>query len=320
MAVPRRGRRVVTKDTLVEVDRSVYEWLQAIRTGWGDDIMVTITALGSAFVTIAVIIAVASWLGVTRHWRTLAYWLTAVAFAELLVWALKNGFERARPETHYAEVDLYALPSGHAALSIVVYGFLAFLLAHGKPGWQKIARRVAGCLMAVLIAFSRLYLGVHWFSDVAASVGLGLAWIGLLCIAYINHVHERPLRALPLLVIVFTTLTFFGTAYANRYHDRDLRRYARPVATPTLPLDQWKNGEWRSLPAARSRVARTAGRALRGAVGRHTSAGLPTCWRRRNGGNPHRGIRARPSCGWCPRRRSTSCRCCRSSTRDSRRR
>ena len=243
---------VVTKDTLVEVDRSIYEWLQAIRTGWGDDIMVTVTALGSAFVTIAVIIAVASWLGVTRHWRTLAYWLTAVAFAELLVWALKNGFERARPETRYAEVDLYALPSGHAALSIVVYGFLAFLLAHGKPGWQKIAVALPAAVMAVLIAFSRLYLGVHWFSDVAASVGLGLAWIGLLCIAYINHVHERPLRALPLLVIVFTTLTFFGTAYANRYHDRDLRRYARPVAIPTMSLDPWKNGEWRNLPAARS--------------------------------------------------------------------
>ena len=261
---------VVTKDTLVEVDRSIYEWLQAIRTGWGDDIMVTVTALGSAFVTIAVIIAVASWLGVTRHWRTLAYWLTAVAFAELLVWALKNGFERARPETRYAEVDLYALPSGHAALSIVVYGFLAFLLAHGKPGWQKIAVALPAAVMAVLIAFSRLYLGVHWFSDVAASVGLGLAWIGLLCIAYINHVHERPLRALPLLVIVFTTLTFFGTAYANRYHDRDLRRYARPVDDANVaprPMEERRMAK----PVRRAfRVARTAGGALRGAVGRHT--------------------------------------------------
>src|SRR6185503_50532 len=53
---------VVTEDTLVQVDRSVSEGLQGVRTGWVDDIMVTITALGSAYVTIAVIAAVALWL------------------------------------------------------------------------------------------------------------------------------------------------------------------------------------------------------------------------------------------------------------------
>ena len=243
---------VVTQDTLVQVDRSIYDWLQATRTGWVDDIMVTITALGSAYVTIAVIVAVALWLAIVRRWQTLGYWIAAVVFAELLVWALKIGLERARPETRYASVDPYSFPSGHAAMSIVVYGFLAFLLAHGKPGWQKIAIALPTAGIAVLIGFSRLYLGAHWFSDVAASVGLGLAWIGLLCIAYINHVREKPLRALPMSIVVFTVLAFFGTAYAHRYHDRDLQRYAKPVTTRTLPFDAWNSGEWRSLPAARS--------------------------------------------------------------------
>jgi undecaprenyl-diphosphatase len=243
---------VVTSDTLVVTDRSIYDWLQATRTGWVDDVMVTITALGSAFVTIAVIVAVALWLAMGRRWRTLAYWIAAVGFAELLVWVLKLGFERARPETRYAAVDPYSFPSGHAALSIVVYGFLAFLLAHGKPGWQKIAVALPAAGIALLIAFSRLYLGAHWFSDVAASAGLGLAWIGLLCIAYIHHVREKPLRAVPMLIVVLTTLTFFGTAYAHRYHDRDVARYAKVAPPRTLTLDGWRNGEWRSLPVARS--------------------------------------------------------------------
>ena len=243
---------VVTNDTLVQVDRSVYEFLQSMRTGWIDDIMVTITALGSAYVTIAVIAAVALWLAILRHWRALGYWVGAVAFAEVLVWALKYGLERKRPETHYASVDPYSFPSGHAALSIVVYGFLAFLLAHGKPRWEKVALAVPAVSIAALIAFSRLYLGAHWFSDVIASVGLGLAWIGLLCIAYLHHVRDKPIRAMPMAIVVFTVFAFFGTLYAHRFHERDLAQYAKPAATRTLTFDGWRNGEWRGLPAARS--------------------------------------------------------------------
>jgi undecaprenyl-diphosphatase len=243
---------VVTNDTLVRVDRSIYEGLQAIRTGWVDDVMVTITALGSAYVTIAVVTAVALWLAFVRHWRTLGYWLAAVGFAEVMVLALKYGLQRRRPETHYATVDPYALPSGHAALAIVVYGFLAFLLGHGKSRWEKAALALPAVAIPVLISFSRLYLGAHWFSDVVASVGLGLAWIGLLCIAFLHHPQDKPLRALPMVIVVFTVFAFFGTLYAHTYHERDLARYARPMATRTLAFDAWRAGEWRGLPAARS--------------------------------------------------------------------
>jgi muconolactone delta-isomerase len=67
-----------------------------------------------------------------RCWRTLAYWLTAVGFAQALVWTLKMTLERARPMAMYDGADRFSFPSGHAASSIVLYGFLAFLLAHGK--------------------------------------------------------------------------------------------------------------------------------------------------------------------------------------------
>jgi undecaprenyl-diphosphatase len=203
---------------------------------------------------IPVIGAAALWLAIVRRWQTLAYWIAAVVFAEFLVIVLKYGLERARPDTLYELVDPYSFPSGHAAMSIVVYGFLAFLLAHGKPGWQKVALALPAASIAVLVAFSRVYLGAHWFSDVVASIGLGLAWIGLLCIAYINHVKERQQRALPMLIVAFTTMTFFGAAYGHRYHDRDLARYAKPVMLRTITFDSWKASEWQTLPAARSEV------------------------------------------------------------------
>jgi membrane protein DedA with SNARE-associated domain len=245
---------VVTKDTLVQVDQVIYDWLQGVRTAWGDDVLVTISELGSAYVMVAIVGALSLWFALTRRWRTLAYWIAAVVFAELLVLALKYALGRARPETSYASVDPFSFPSGHAALWIVVYGFLAFLLGHRKSGWQKTAFALGAATTALLVAFSRLYLGAHWFSDVLASMGLGIAWIALLSIAYITHVHERPLRAAPVLIIVLSTLTFFGGSYAGSHHARDLARYAKPDTLRTLSFDGWSAGEWRQLPPVRSEI------------------------------------------------------------------
>ena len=110
------------------------------------------TELGSAYVVIPVILAAALWLAIVRRWQTLAYWIAALVFAELLVIALKYGLEHGPPDTLYELVDPYSFPSGHAAMSIVVYGFLAFMLAHGKPGWQKIALALPAASIALLVA------------------------------------------------------------------------------------------------------------------------------------------------------------------------
>ena len=245
---------VVTNDPLVDVDRSIYLSLQGLRTRWGDDVMVTVTQLGSAYVMIPLVAVVGVWFAITRRFRTLAYWLAAATFAEVLVWVLKAALARARPPTAYAAIDEYSFPSGHAALGMVVFGFLAFLLGHGKPGWQQTAYALCAAGIAVLVAFSRLYLGAHWFSDVIASFGLGTAWIALLGIAYSHHVRERPVRGAPVLLIVLATLTFVGGSYAANHHDRDLARYAKPVTTRTLRVDAWRRGEWRSLPDARAEI------------------------------------------------------------------
>ena len=245
---------VVTRDTLVQTDQSIYEGLQALRTEWVDDVMITITGLGSTFVIVPVIVVVGIWLAATRHLRTLAYWLGATTFGAMLVLVLRFGFGRVRPQSAYALVDPFSFPSGHAALSIVVYGFLAYLIAHGKPARQQVLVAIPFVALTALIGFSRLYLGAHWFSDVAASVGLGLAFIGLLCIAHIHHVREPPQRALPLLLLATFTVSFFGTAYAHQFHERDVEHYAKPDMLRILTLDAWRNGQWRTFPPARTEV------------------------------------------------------------------
>lgn len=245
---------VVTRDTLVEVDHAIHAWLQGVRSRWGDDVMVTITELASTHVMVAVIAAVALWFAVTRRFRTLAYWVAAAGFAQVLVSALKYALGRARPLTAHATIDGFSLPSGHAAISMVVFGFLAFLLGHGKTLTKQTVYALTAAVIAVLVAFSRIYLGVHWLSDVIASFGLGIAWIALLAIAYIQHVHEGPIRATPVLAIVAATVVVAGGSYVAHHHDADVARYAKPVELAAIPIGAWRDGAWRQLPAARTEI------------------------------------------------------------------
>ncbi|NMM35893.1 MAG: phosphatase PAP2 family protein [Glaciimonas sp.] len=245
---------VVSKDPLIQLDQTVYTLLQGLRNEWGDSLMVTVTGLGGASTTVPVIIVVSSLFAFKRYWRTLGYWLAAAGFAEMLVWVFKYTLGRARPNNIYAGVEQFSFPSGHATLSIVVYGFMAFLLARGKPVRTKIAITLVVTVAIMLIAFSRLYLGVHWFSDVLAGLSLGLAWVALLSIAYTHHVHNERIPALPLLLVVLTTLALAGGLYVRNHHSADVARYAYRPKTETMLFGDWKSKGWHSLPFARSEL------------------------------------------------------------------
>ncbi|MEO7937146.1 MAG: phosphatase PAP2 family protein, partial [Burkholderiaceae bacterium] len=178
---------VVSQARLVQFDKVVFGTLQSLRTPLADHLMVVATQLGSVRVALPVIAVVAMVLALARCWRTLAYWLTAVGFAQAVVWILKTTLGRSRPIAIYDGLERFSFPSGHAASAIVLYGFLAILLGRGKPLLVRSALAATAMLLIGLIAFSRLYLGAHWFSDVAASLSLGITWVALLGIAYTQH-------------------------------------------------------------------------------------------------------------------------------------
>lgn len=245
---------VVSGDPLVQFDHAMFTALQKLRTGLVDDVMIAATELGSAIVAIAVIAAVSVVLACKRCWRTLAYWLTAVGFAQALVWILKMTLERARPLAMYGGADRFSFPSGHAASSIVLYGFLAFLLAHGQRPKVRWAITLLAAGLVGLIAFSRLYLGAHWLSDVLASLSFGTAWVALLSIAYLQHVRTERLPARALAFSALGALLLAGTAVVVTHRAADAARYAPHLATTSNLLADWRRAGWQQLPARRTEV------------------------------------------------------------------
>ena len=245
---------VVAGDPLVLLDQAVFSTLQGLRTSWLDGVMIAITELGGARVALPVTAAAALVFAMGRCWRTLAYWLAAVGFERALVWTLKIAVGRTRPTAIYTGIEQLSFPSGHAASSIVLYGFLAYLLARGKSHTSRRLIALVASSTILFISFSRLYLGAHWFSDVLASLAFGTAWVALLSIAYTRHVPDKPFSTPWLSAATVATFVIVGALVVTAQHATDSRRYAVRRVEALAPLPAWQGGDWSRLPAFRKEL------------------------------------------------------------------
>jgi membrane-associated phospholipid phosphatase len=207
-------------------DPAVYTGLQGLRTSWLDQIMVTITELGDTPVVIAIAAAVSLWLIRERAWHTLTYWLIAIGGGSLINSAIKLGLHRARPgDMGYDGVSIFSFPSGHSTTNAVLYGFLIIIMSRKLPFAMRIPVVITLVLFVGLIAFSRLYLGAHWLSDVAGGLLFGSAWLALLALFYMWRPAEA-IEPLKLLSIAAATLVIAGGLNILFNHSADLARYA----------------------------------------------------------------------------------------------
>jgi undecaprenyl-diphosphatase len=150
---------------------------------WLEEAVRDITALGSGAVLVLVILAVSGFLILRGQYHGLALLLAASGGGALLTNVLKGVFERPRPElaAHLVENLSYSFPSGHSLMAAVVYLAVGAMLARMvRPRGHKIYILLVAMALSGLVGASRIYLGVHYPTDVAAGWTIGLAW-ALLC-------------------------------------------------------------------------------------------------------------------------------------------
>lgn len=161
---------------------------------WLAEVARDLTALGSFAVLTVVTTAAVAFLMVARHRRTALFVAVSTAAGAAATGILKNWFERPRPE--FVAHDVYgattSFPSGHATMSALVYLTLAALIVRVVPDRRlKVTVLAIAVLLSAVIGITRVYLGVHWPSDVLAGWALGAAWaLGLWSIAQVSRVGE----------------------------------------------------------------------------------------------------------------------------------
>lgn len=164
---------VVTHESTA-FDRAASLFVHRFDTPALDAIMRAFTAIGSFPVVAAVAVAVLAWCWRRGDRRALVALLAVIAADEALNLYLKTLFERSRPDlfVEIATLHSYSFPSGHAMAAASIYGMIAAVAARLAPRWQM-PLAVGTFALIVLIGLSRIYLGVHWVTDVLAGYAAG---------------------------------------------------------------------------------------------------------------------------------------------------
>ena len=237
-------------NTRVGIDVSVYHFLQSMHTEWGDVALSSLATLGSTATLTALAVTVGVWMVWERRWRTLAYWLAAIAFSQLLIFAIHLAIHRRPPGA--SPPNAHVFPSTHVAAAVVIYGFLAFLLTRRVGSLAGVVVAAASTVIVLLVGLAGLYFGQFWFSDAVGGAALASVWVSIVALTAVwRHPIVPPSRrlmpALMLSVICASVAVQLRVAPPAAALDR-----SRPQTLILATKSQWVDSVWRRLPCYRA--------------------------------------------------------------------
>jgi membrane-associated phospholipid phosphatase len=184
---------VATGDPIVRLDQAIALWLHQHGHPALTTFLLGVTNLHSPAGVFAMSVVFAAYLA----WKRARYWLVTLvlvmAGGMLLNTIFKQAFQRARPtwDNPLLTLTSYGFPSGHTAGATLFYGMLAaYLMTRVRSMAARVACVAGAVLMVALVGISRMYLGVHYLSDVLAAACASAAWLAL-CLLVVHHFNRR---------------------------------------------------------------------------------------------------------------------------------
>lgn len=222
----------------IKANSAIYHLFLTLRTPRLDDIAVALTFFGDKHILIVIAGGFTLWLLLTRHYWSAIHLGILTFLSGATIWFLKNQFAIPRPEAIMHDSHSFSFPSGHAAFSTAIYGFLIVLLGRILPKHHQWIPYAAGSTLILLITTSRLYLGAHWLSDVIAGMILGICFALLFTLSLRRQHHTLP-KAKSYISLLLVIMTMGWISYAP-WHFRALQDSSQyNWAQTTITLAQW---------------------------------------------------------------------------------
>ena len=176
-------------------DMTAMEVVESLRTGWLTDVAKVVTALGSGVFVWGLTVVCAAFLAARRRWVEFSVLIAGMTLLSIGFHEIKAAVDRPRPPDPLVSASGSSFPSGHAAHSVLYVWLAVTIVMRLRPGMARGAAVVAaGIALTALVGLSRVYLGVHYLSDVSAGWALGAAAFSF-CAAValvISQVRQNP--------------------------------------------------------------------------------------------------------------------------------
>jgi membrane protein DedA with SNARE-associated domain/membrane-associated phospholipid phosphatase len=218
---------LITSDPIVAADIRIANLFFAFRTEGLTNVFTWITLLGKTQVILVFMAVSVGLLGIWRKTYYIFSLLIAAAGSEAFTYLGKLAFHRPRPTLAVYAEHSFSFPSGHATIAVAFYGMVAYFLMRFDQSWN---RRVniffVTILLIIAIGFSRIYLGVHYLSDVWSGYLVGAMWL-IIAVSSSEWLRQKEKANLPISPVVGArpisyALVFIGTlfytGFAINYH------------------------------------------------------------------------------------------------------
>jgi membrane protein DedA with SNARE-associated domain/membrane-associated phospholipid phosphatase len=185
---------ILTGDPFVLVDQWVLQHALYLRTPLVTHFMLIFTQLGGWVVITVGSLVVAMYLLFKRRMDYLMTYIVAILGGNLLFLVLKMAIHRSRPSSETALIKAWgwSFPSGHAVMSVIFYGIITYFIVRSIRSWNlRVFMVMAAAFIVFLIGFSRIYLQVHYLSDVLAGYANGCFWVAM-CITGLEVYARKP--------------------------------------------------------------------------------------------------------------------------------
>lgn len=205
-----------------EWDALASNWAQSLRSPGLDQLMLAVTLSGDTFVALSGAFVILIYLFYARHWKLFFLVLSIAASTTGLVFLLKTLTARDRPSILSSGLDTFSFPSGHATTAAVIAGVVALLIARGRHLNIRRGVYVVAALFTVMVGISRVYLQVHWPTDILAGWMLGYMLVALFA-WHLQSDKTLTTHRLTPLILSIASLTYIAhvfltwTSKADKY-------------------------------------------------------------------------------------------------------
>lgn len=217
---------------------SVFHLMRSFYTVAGEHIFTAITMLGTPEALFALLFTLTGWLLLRQQWRAAAHWFVVVGFGYFCALMFKHLFEHPRPSGLLNPLDTSSYPSAHTMLSLLIFNYLASLIARELPKERRWITYFVATLFTLIVGLSRLYLGAHWLTDIVGAILLGTAFVFLGTASYRRR-HAPPFDIKGALIVTAVTLAICYSLFFTFGYQKQLERYTPYWPVQTITFDGW---------------------------------------------------------------------------------
>lgn len=242
---------ITSHGLLYHLNQPIHQLFLNIHTTIITKIMVCISFIGYKYVLGPLVFVLVGWMMLQRYWRAAYHFLAIIVITSIIISINKWLIYSPEPDGLLYSLSGSSFPSGHAILAIVVYGFLAVLIARhfAQPRIKRYIYSLTA-FACFLVMFSRIYLGAHWFTDVLAGGILGLLLVTLTSFSFFHR--SSPRIQLPgLLALTSITLALMLTLQATHNYRELVQIYTPYWPKYTATQTAWWSNRSSTKPLFR---------------------------------------------------------------------